>query len=104
MRKRNLKWYSRKSGSCSDIHDFADFCHIYCLHTGKTVQEMLYQHFLKLGNTSQVHDLVFFYQIFIKSNKLLFLCIIQSNSKFFTPLLQYFQIIRQCYILLFSGI
>ena len=95
MRKCNLKWNTWKTGTSSDIHDFVYFVHFHSLHTGEAVQKVLYQHLLKFCDSGQVHDFVFFNQIFIKCNKLLFLHFIQGNAEFFTPFIKYFQIISQ---------
>ena len=95
MRKCDLERNTRETGSCTDIHNPVYFVHIYGLHTCKAVQKVLYQHFLKFCDSGQIHDFVFFNQIFIKCNKLLFLHFIQGNAEFFTPFIKYFQIISQ---------
>ena len=95
MRKCDLERNTRETGSCTDIHNPVYFVHIYGLHTCKAVQKVLYQHFLKFCDSGQIHDFVFFNQIFIKCNKLLFLHLIQGNAKFLTSLFEYLQIISQ---------
>ena len=89
MRERDLERNARKACACSDIHDPVYLAHIHCFYTGKTVQEVLYQHFLKFCDTGQVHDFIFFYKIFVKICKLLFLDFIESDAKFLAAFFQY---------------
>ena len=52
-------------------------------------------------NDTQKQQFIAFYEYLEEKNKVMNLT---GIIEFFTPLLQYFQIIRQYYILLFSGI
>ena len=94
MWKSNFQRHTWKSGTCTDVHNCFYFCHINGFYTGKTVKKVLCEYFLKLSNTCQIHNLIFFYQEFIKLDKLIFLLLAQLYTQFSASIFQCRQIIR----------
>ena len=43
---------------------------------------MFHENLVKFCDTGQVHDFIFFYKVFVELDELVFLRIIESNSKF----------------------
>ena len=76
MREGDLQGNSGESRSCTYVHDTLYLLHIYRLDAGKAVQKMLYKNLLEFRDPGKIHDFIFFYQIFVKINKLLPLLLI----------------------------
>ena len=82
FRKSNLQGNPREAGTGSDIHDCFYLAHIYGFDAAEAVQEMFHENLVKFCDTGQVHDFIFFYKVFVELDELVFLRIIESNSKF----------------------
>ena len=72
------------------IHNCFYLPHIYSIDAAEAVQEMFHENLVNFCDTGEVHDFVFFYKIFVESDKLVFLRVTECDPKLLAAFFQDF--------------